>query len=252
MDQLPVLRDLAGVLEEIRALDVTNVTDASRGFILEIVPSLRRAFTSKSPEYFDRVAETMLRERFNSESPDFKRTIAEDLLEACETLSTTPRETTATELETTTTTTGDSNAAAPVRVDIMRERRSLNDSEISFDLIRALEYDFTEDDPVEVRTSSTRTRGLRRKLSPRTDGRRRDDPLPAFDGKIRVTHDARTITTSLSLRTLARGNSHAWITIGALAADGFAAQLRLDANRPGDDDAVGYRLTDAYVTIAVP
>ncbi len=250
MDQLPVLRDLAGVLEEIRALDVTNVTDASRGFILEIVPSLRRAFTSKSPEYFDRVAETMLRERFNSESPDFKRTIAEDLLEACETLSTTPRETT-TELETTTTT-GDSNAAAPVRVDIMRERRSLNDSEISFDLIRALEYDFTEDDPVEVRTSSTRTRGLRRKLSPRTDGRRRDDPLPAFDGKIRVTHDARTITTSLSLRTLARGNSHAWITIGALAADGFAAQLRLDANRPGDDDAVGYRLTDAYVTIAVP
>ena len=105
---------------------------------------------------------------------------------------------------------------------------------------------------MEVRTSSTRTRGLRRKLSPRTDGRRRDDPLPAFDGKIRVTHDARTITTSLSLRTLARGNSHAWITIGALAADGFAAQLQLDANRPGDDAAVGYRLTDAYVTIAVP
>ena len=40
--------------------------------------------------------------------------------------------------------------------------------------------------------------------------------------------------------------------LGALAADGFAAQLRLDANRPGDDAAVGYRLTDAYVTIAVP
>jgi len=253
MDQLPVLRDLVDVLEEIRALDVTNVADASRGFILEIVPSLRRAFTSKSPEYFDRVAATMLRERFNTESPDFKRAIAEDLLEACETLSTTPGET-STALETPRTTTEDSNTAAPVRVDIMRERRSLSDSEISFDLIRALEYDFTEDDPVEVRTRSTRTRGLRRKLSPRIDGRRRDDPLPAFDGKIRVTHDARTITTSLSLRALAHGNSHAWITIGALAADGFAAQLRLDADRPGDAAAVGssYRLTDAYVTIAVP
>jgi hypothetical protein len=253
MDQLPVLRDLVHVLEEIRALDVTNVADASRGFILEIVPSLRRAFTSKSPEYFDRVAATMLRERFNTESPDFKRAIAEDLLEACETLSTTPGET-STALETPRTTTEDSNTAAPVRVDIMRERRSLSDSEISFDLIRALEYDFTEDDPVEVRTRSTRTRGLRRKLSPRIDGRRRDDPLPAFDGKIRVTHDARTITTSLSLRALAHGNSHAWITIGALAADGFAAQLRLDADRPGDAAAVGssYRLTDAYVTIAVP
>jgi len=253
MDQLPVLRDLADALEEIRALDVTNVADASRGFILEIVPSLRRAFTSKSPEYFDRVAATMLRERFNTESPDFKRAIAEDLLEACETLSTTPGET-STALETPRTTTKDSNAAAPVRVDIMRERQSLSDSEISFDLIRALEYDFTEDDPVEVRTRSTRTRGLRRKLSPRIDQGRRDDPLPAFDGKIRVTHDARTITTSLSLRALAHGNSHAWITIGALAADGFAAQLRLDAHRPGDAAAVGasYRLTDAYVTIAVP
>lgn len=253
MDQLPVLRDLADALEEIRALDVTNVADASRGFILEIVPSLRRAFTSKSPEYFDRVAATMLRERFNTESPDFKRAIAEDLLEACETLSTTPGET-STALETPRTTTEDSNAAAPVRVDIMRERRSLSDSEISFDLIRALEYDFTEDDPVEVRTRSTRTRGLRRKLSPRIDEGRRDDPLPAFDGKIRVTHDARTITTSLSLRALAHGHSHAWITIGALAADGFAAQLRLDAYSPGDAAAVGssYRLTDAYVTIAVP
>ena len=252
MDQLPVLRDLVDVLEEIRALDVTNV-DASRGFILEIVPSLRRAFTSKSPEYFDRVAATMLRERFNTESPDFKRAIAEDLLEACETLSTTSGEA-STALETPWTTTEDSNAAAPVRVDIMRERRSLSDSEISFDLIRALEYDFTEDDPVEVRTRSTRTRGLRRKLSPRIDRGRRDDPLPAFDGKIRVTHDARTITTSVSLRALAHGNSHAWITIGALAADGFAAQLRLDADRPGDAAAVGssYRLTDVYVTIAVP
>ena len=144
MDQLPVLRDLAGVLEEIRALDVTNVTDASRGFILEIVPSLRRAFTSKSKYSIESRRRCFASDSIPNPpiSSEPSRRISSRRRDSVDDASRAARRSSGG---------GDDDRRLERRrareVDIMRERRSLNDSEISFDLIRALEYDFPKTIP---------------------------------------------------------------------------------------------------------
>jgi hypothetical protein len=237
IDQLPVLRDLKHVLDEVIVRNLDGVCAASR-LAIEIVPKYRRALTrNRSTEYYDNVARMMLHERFDAH---FMASIAEDILSTCDVT---------TDVAKSSSPASSTADAAPVTIDILRERKTLDSASASFDTVHVLEFDFVEDvAPREVRAHAARVRGLRRALVRRAS--RADDAveLPrAFDGKIRVNFDARTITSTLTLRpwTTTAHQPSFWITIGALAVDGFAAQLRL--LRVGDV----YAARDVHLTIAV-
>jgi len=240
MDQIPVLRDVARALDE---LDVATPPprDMSQGrFILEVIPTIRTALTHGVD--YDQLARTMLQTHFNVRNIELKHQLAADAVAACETFTPPERRvlTPSTPLAST------MRAPTSVKIDILRERRSLISSEVSYDTVCAVEYDL-EGDPTEVRTKTSNARGLRRKLARRSVDA--DDPeFSSFDGKVRVTYDSRSITAIVRLRpTRATDASSVWISVGALRSDGFAAQLKLARVRAS---ASAYRLADAYITVA--
>jgi hypothetical protein len=243
MDQIPVLRDLKHVLDEVMVRNLDGVHVASR-LAIEIVPKYRRALTQNgSAEYYESVAAIMLRERFDA---IFMASIAEDILSTCEMTTDVAAKTTSAAPS------SSSGDEAPVKIDILRERKTLDSASTSFDTVHVFEYDFAKDRaPNEVRAKTSHTRGLRRALASRSSNDGAEVELPcAFDGKIRVNFDARTITAPLTLRRSAttEDKPSVWITVGALAVDGFAAQLRLDRSPRGGD---AYVVRDVHLTIAV-
>ena len=147
---------------------------------------------------------------------------------------------------------GGGGDGARVKIDILRERKTLDSASTSFDTVHVFEYDFAKDRaPNEVRAKTSHTRGLRRALASRSSNDGAEVELPcAFDGKSRVNFDARTITAPRTLRRSAttEDKPSVWITVGALAVDGFAAQLRLDRSPRGGD---AYVVRDVHLTIAV-
>ena len=243
IDQIPVLRDLKHVLDEVMVRNLDGVHVASR-LAIEIVPKYRRALTQNgSAEYYESVAAIMLRERFDA---IFMASIAEDILSTCEMTTDVAAKTTSAAPS------SSSGDEAPVKIDILRERKTLDSASTSFDTVHVFEYDFAKDRaPNEVRAKTSHTRGLRRALASRSSNDGAEVELPcAFDGKIRVNFDARTITAPLTLRRSAttEDKPSVWITVGALAVDGFAAQLRLDRSPRGGD---AYVVRDVHLTIAV-
>jgi hypothetical protein len=135
-----------------------------------------------------------------------------------------------------------------VRIDILRERRSLSATEVSFDAILTLECDFDEEPPRQITTCTSQLRCLRRKLV--IDDKTRSTTLPPFDGKIRVSLNARTVSESVRLRSTA-GASRAWITVGSVTNNGFALQIRLDVDQ-SQASSTRYRVGEAYVSVVAP
>ncbi|CEF96919.1 unnamed product [Ostreococcus tauri] len=235
IDQIPVLMELASIIDRAAGLDAPPPANA-RGFVLEVIPSLRARVIAGGSELFEDAAKKMLEEHFNPNDSDFATRVAEEAIDIAS---------------------GVSNEEAPieditahtrsvVRIDVLRERRSLSSSEVSFDAILAIECYFTDDEPSEVHTKTSKTRALRRRL--RFDDDARNTSLSPFDGKIRVAMDARTVAAPVRLR--AGPDPRAWITVGSVQIDGFALQLRLDADR--DRSSAAYRVADAYISIAAP
>lgn len=235
IDQIPVLMELASIIDRAAGLDAPPPAN-TRGFVLEVIPSLRARVIAGGSELFEDAAKKMLEEHFNPNDSDFATRVAEEAIDIAS---------------------GVSNEEAPieditahtrsvVRIDVLRERRSLSSSEVSFDAILAIECYFTDDEPSEVHTKTSKTRALRRRL--RFDDDARNTPLSPFDGKIRVALDARTVAAPVRLR--AGPDPRAWITVGSVQIDGFALQLRLDADR--DRSSAAYRVADAYISIAAP
>ena len=242
VDQLPVLRDIARVLDELSINAPQLPQDVSQGrFILEVIPTIRTELTH-GVDYHD-LAQQMIRTHFNVNSSELKRDLAADLISACEIL-TPPERKAQTSIESAPNT----KSSSVVKIDILRERRSLSSSEISYDAVCALEYDI-DGDPTEVYTKTSNARGLRRKLKRREvdDAHQQSTAnFRPFDGKIRITYESRMISSILRLRpTIDHDKPNMWITVGALKTDGFAAQLKLVASTSD----VTYRLTDAYITI---
>jgi hypothetical protein len=141
-------------------------------------------------------------------------------------------------------------ASNTIQIDILRERRSLASSEISYDNVFSVEYDAVGQ-PVEVKTQKSKIRGLRRQLKERSV-KVSPSTFHHFDGKIRVTFDSRTITSLFNLRKSPMNSEPraVWISVGTLSSDGFAAQLRLDPS--SGSDTASYSLSDAYLTVRAP
>lgn len=236
IDQIPVLSDLAATLDRAIALNASHKTKATRGFVLEIIPCLRAQVFSGGSERFEEAARTMLMEHFNPRNTDFARSIAEDALDlASETVSSNV----SIEFDV------EKYRSRSVHIDILRERQSLSSTEVSFDTILTLDCDFDKEPPRQIMTSTSKLRALRRKLV--IDDKARSTTLPPFDGKIRVSLNARTVSEPVSLRHTA-GASRVWITVGSVTNHGFAVQIRLDVDRT-QGSAVRYCVGEALASV---
>jgi len=242
MDQLPVLRDVARVLDELNVNAPQQPQDVTQGrFILEIIPTIRADLT-RGVDYHE-LARHIVQTHFNAHSSELKRELAADVVTACEIL-TPPERRAPISIESTPKT----QSSSVVKVAILRERRSLTSSETSYDTVCALEYGI-DGEPTEVHTKTSNARGLRRKLKRREVDvlcEQSTDTFRPFDGKIRITYESQTISSILRLRpAIDHDKPNMWITVGSLKTDGFAAQLKLVACTSD----VTYRLSDAYITI---
>ena len=216
-------------------------TSRDAGLIMEVIPTLRIGLTQGVD--FDVLSASIVKHHFNLDDHALKASLARDMATLCDGLS-------LGEERTANIPNASVAASNTIQIDILRERRSLSSSEVSYDNVFSAEYDAVGE-PVEVKTQKSKIRGLRRQLKERSV-KVSLSTFHHFDGKIRITFDSRTITSLFNLRkSPINSESRAvWISVGTLSSDGFAAQLRLD---PSSASAkASYSLSDAYLTIRAP
>ena len=243
IDQIPVLRDIAALMDQLSVQGSGSMsTSRDAGLIIEVIPTLRVGLTQGVD--FDALSASIVKHHFNLDDHALKASLARDMATLCDGLS-------LGEERAANIPNASVAASNTIQIDILRERRSLSSSEVSYDNVFSAEYDAVGE-PVEVKTQKSKIRGLRRQLKERSV-KVSLSTFHHFDGKIRVTFDSRTITSLFNLRkSPINSESHAvWISVGTLSSDGFAAQLRLDPSS-ASDTASYYSLSDAYLTIRAP
>ncbi|GMH44294.1 hypothetical protein BSKO_12228 [Bryopsis sp. KO-2023] len=223
-DQLPVLKDLERALDHLALGVASEGYDAkSAGLILEQVPMLREGmFKGKD---WETIATNQKYATFGEEHEKSAKKRVEEMLKTidfmCDMEQSPPMNSTEEPKENCT--------HGPIRVETRFQVKNTKVWE------RASDYKFEIDsekvpEAIELAKDSDKVKGVRYRL--KTSEMDSNKPFPA-NGKILVSHNGKSAEALMALPAPATKSAwkdappSVWLTVGLLAADGFALQLKL-------------------------